>query len=195
MRKIAIFVTVFIFAYLYIGNSAFAAKQSKNSKGKNSKTEQVASESAYKKMTGRDSLQMNGVFNVIAKGDTFYVEIPVNLLGRKFLVVNRMQQVQQELNVAGINKGIVYQNQTISFNLEDKFKNVTIRQNRKSPEFSENDAIGSSVKDNYIDPILARIKIETISPDSQSVIIRINELFNGTDNCINDVFAKINLLF
>lgn len=193
MRKIAIFVTVFIFAYLYIGNSAFAAKQSKNSKGKNSKTEQVASESAYKKMTGRDSLQMNGVFNVIAKGDTFYVEIPVNLLGRKFLVVNRMQQVQQELNVAGINKGIVYQNQTISFNLEDKFKNVTIRQNRKSPEFSENDAIGSSVKDNYIDPILARIKIETISPDSQSVIIRINELFNGTDNCINDVFAKINL--
>jgi hypothetical protein len=193
MRKIAIFVSVFIFAYLYIGNSAFAAKQRKNDKGKNSKTEQVASESAYKKMTGRDSLQMNGVFNVIAKGDTFYVEIPVNLLGRKFLVVNRMQQVQHELNVAGINKGIVYQNQTISFNLEDKFKNVTIRQNRKSPEFSENDAIGSSVKDNYIDPILARIKIETISPDSQSVIIRINELFNGADNCINDVFAKINL--
>ena len=193
MRKISIFITVFIFAYLYVGNSAFAAKQSKNSKGKNSKTEQVVKESAYKKMTGRDSLQMNGVFNVIAKGDTFYVEIPVNLLGRKFLVVNRMQQVQQELNVAGINKGIVYQNQTISFNVEDKFKNVTIRQNRKSPEFSENDAIGSSVKDNYIDPILARIKIETISPDSQSVIIRINELFNGTDNCINDVFAKINL--
>ena len=193
MRKILIFASIFAFAFLFINESAFAAKQNGKSSRKKSKTEEVVKESAYKKMTGRDSLQMNGVVNVIAKGDTFYVEIPTNLLGRKFLVVNRMQKVQQELNVAGINKGIVYQNQIISFEKEDDFKNLTIRQSRRTPEFSENDAIVSSVKDNYINPILARMKIETLSPDSQSVVIKINELFNGTDNCINDVYAKINL--
>ena len=193
MRKILIFASIFAFAYLYINESAFAAKQDKKNSRKKSKTEEVVKESDYKKMTGRDSLEMNGVVNVIAKGDTFYIEIPVDLFGRKFLVVNRMQKVQQELNVAGINKGVVYQNQTISFEKEDNFKSVTIRQQRKSPEFSENDAISTSVKDNYINPILARIKVEAVSPDSQSVIIKINDLFNGTDNCINDVFAKINL--
>ncbi|MBR5241207.1 MAG: zinc-dependent metalloprotease, partial [Muribaculaceae bacterium] len=193
MKKILIFASIFAFAYLFTNESAFAAKQEKKSSRKNSKTEAVVKESAYKKMTGRDSLSMSGVVNVIAKGDTFYIEIPTNLFGRNFLVVNRMQKVQQELNVAGINKGIVYQNQIISFEKEDEFKNVTIRQYRKPLEFSENDAIGSSVKDNYINPILARIKVEAVSPDSQSVVIKINDLFNGTDNCINDVFAKINL--
>ena len=137
-----------------MGESAFAAKQEKKSNRKNSKIEAVEKESAYKQMTGRDSLEMSGVVNVIAKGDTFYIEIPTNLIGRNFLVVNRMQKVQQELNVAGINKGIVYQNQIISFENEDNFKNVTIRQYRKPLEFSENDAIVSSVKDNYINPIL-----------------------------------------
>ena len=181
MRKLFLFVVITTFAYLYIGGSAFAAKSEKKNSRKKSKTEEVQKESAYKKITGRDSLVMNGVVNVIAKGDTFYLEIPVDLLGRQFLVVNRMQQVQRELNVAGINKGIVYQNQIISFENEDNFKNVTIRQYRKPLEFPENDAIVSSVKDNYINPILARIKVETLSPDSQSVIIKINDLFNALD--------------
>ena len=154
MRKILIFASIFASAYLFMGESAFAAKQEKKSNRKNSKIEAVEKESAYKQMTGRDSLEMSGVVNVIAKGDTFYIEIPTNLIGRNFLVVNRMQKVQQELNVAGINKGIVYQNQIISFENEDNFKNVTIRQYRKPLEFPENDAIVSSVKDNYINPIL-----------------------------------------
>ncbi|MBO5719925.1 MAG: zinc-dependent metalloprotease [Bacteroidales bacterium] len=193
MRKLFLFVVITTFAYLYIGGSAFAAKSEKKNSRKKSKTEEVQKESAYKKITGRDSLVMNGVVNVIAKGDTFYLEIPVDLLGRQFLVVNRMQQVQRELNVAGINKGIAYQNQTISFEKDDKFKNVTIRQERTTPEVSNKDAVNKSVKDNYINPIIARIKIESLSPDSQSVIIKVNDLFNGTDNCINDVYAKINL--
>ncbi len=193
MRKLLIFVVIFACAYLFINESAFATKRDKKIGRKKSNIEETTKDSPYKKMTGRDSLQMSGVVNVIAKGDTFYIEIPVNLFGRKFLVVNRMQQVQQELNIAGINKGIAYQNQTITFESDDKLKNITIRQDRKIPEFSENDAISQSVKDNYIDPILARIKVETVSPDSQSVVIRINDLFNGTDNCINDVYGKINL--
>ena len=193
MRNLLNFVVIFAFAYLFINETAFAAVTTKKINRKKAKTEEVVKESEYKKMTGRDSLNMAGVVNVIAKGDTFYIEIPKKLFSRQFLVVNRMQQVQQELNVAGINKGIVYQNQIITFDSEDNLKNVTIRQTRKSPEFSENDAISQSVKDNYIDPILARIKVETVSPDSQSVVIKINDLFNGTDNCINDVYGKINL--
>ena len=117
MRKLLIFVVIFACAYLFINESAFATKSDKKIGRKKSNIEETPKDSPYKKMTGRDSLQMSGVVNVIAKGDTFYIEIPVNLFGRKFLVVNRMQQVQQELNIAGINKGIAYQNQTITFEM------------------------------------------------------------------------------
>lgn len=193
MRKILYFAVVLLFAYLYIDAPVFAAKNGKRGAGKKNKTEEVKKESEYKKLTGRDSLSIDGVVNVICKTDTFYIEIPVNLLGRDFLITNRMQQVQHELNAAGINKGIVYQNQTLRFYLDDDYKNVTIRQKRRNPEVPADDAIKSSVDNNYINPILSRIKVEALSPDTQSVVIKVNDLFNGTDNCINDVFRHINL--
>ena len=37
--------------------------------------------STYKRLTGRDSVEMKGVFNVIKKGDTIYYEIPTKLMG------------------------------------------------------------------------------------------------------------------
>ena len=53
--------------------------------------------SPYKRMTGRDSVAMAGVMNVIHKGDTFYLELPVKYLGRPFLVSNKLQRVPKEL--------------------------------------------------------------------------------------------------
>ena len=67
------------------------------------------SDSIYTKITGKERFECKSVVNVITKGDTFYVEMPVELMGREFLVTNRLQKVQQELNDAGVNKGIVYQ--------------------------------------------------------------------------------------
>ena len=150
-------------------------------------------DSAYIKLTGRNTLETKDRINVISKLDTFFVEMPVELLGREFLVTNRLQKVQEELNEVGVNKGIVYQNQTLTFEVDEAFKNVTIRQQRMTPEVPAEHAIKTSVADNYVNPIMARIKVSAVSPGKESVIFKVNDLFNGSNNCVNDLFNNINL--
>lgn len=162
----------------------------KKNKKKAQKEVQV---SDYKKLTGRDSVDFHGVMNVVKKEDSFYLEIPTALMGREFLVTNRLQRVPKELNEAGVNKGINYENQTIRFEWNKADKKVVIRQQRNTPEYPEGNAIGASVRDNYIDPILASLKVEALSSDSASVLVKVNDLFNGKQNCLNDVFNLINL--
>ena len=179
-------------------------KTSKESKGKHRKflffkrkskkaeDEKPAPPSAYKQLTGRDSLAMSGVMNVISKGDTVYLELPVNLLGKPFLVSNKLQQVPAELNEASANKGINYANQMVRFEWDKKEKTVKMRQQRVTPEVPENSYRARSVADNYLDPIIASMKVEGVSPDSASVIFKVSDFFNGKKNVLNDVFNDIN---
>lgn len=149
--------------------------------------------SEYKKLTGRDSVEIKGVANIIKKDGNYYLEFPVRLTGRAFLVTNRLQKVPEELNEAGVNKGINYENQVITFEWCKEEKKLRIRQQRLTPEVNGTDAIAPSVSDNYINPLIAALKIETIAPDSSSVIVKIDDLFNGKQTSINDVFNNINL--
>lgn len=158
---------------------------------KKNKTEKPIS--TYKRLTGRDSVEMHGVFNVIKKGDTIYYEIPTKLMGREFLVVNRLQRVPSELNESGVNKGINYENQTVRFEWVKRQKRLIVRQQRITPEVPSSAAMAGSVKDNYIDPILANLKIEGMASDSSTVIVKVNDLYNGKENFLNDVFNNINL--
>lgn len=158
---------------------------------KKKKTEKPIS--TYKRLTGRDSVEMHGVFNVIKKGDTIYYEIPTKLMGREFLVVNRLQRVPSELNESGVNKGINYENQTVRFEWDKRQKRLIVRQQRITPEVPTSAAMAGSVKDNYIDPILANLKIEGMASDSSTVIVKVNDLYNGKENFLNDVFNNINL--
>lgn len=159
------------------------------------KTEQKdsVSESAYKKFTGRDSVNLKGVAGIIKKDGNFYLEFPTRLLGRKFLVTNRLQRVPSELNEAGVNKGINYENQVVTFEWLQAEKKLCIRQQRLTPEVNPDDAMAASVSDNYINPLIASLKIETVAPDSSTVIVKIDDLFNGKQTAINDVFNNINL--
>ena len=117
---------------------------------------------------------MHGVFNVIKKGDTIYYEIPTKLMGREFLVVNRLQRVPSELNESGVNKGINYENQTVRFEWDKRQKRLIVRQQRITPEVPSSAAMAGSVKDNYIDPILANLKIEGMASDSSTVIVKLS---------------------
>lgn len=192
--------TAFLVPVFFFGTTCVPADANARSwfgwlkkKNKKEKVETPPAESPYKKLTGRDSVEMKGVMNVIQKGDTVYLEIPVKHMGRQFLVSNKLQQVPMELNEAGVNKGINYENQTIRFEWDQKAKKVMIRQQRLTPESPNGSAIRRSVEDNYIDPLIAAIKVEQTPKDSSTVIIKANELFNGKSNCLNDVFNLINL--
>ena len=162
-------------------------------KKKKKKVEQAAPVSDYKRLTGRDSVAWQGVMNVVAKGDTIYLEIPASLLGRSFLVTNRLQKVPHELNESGVNKGVNYESQVVSFHWDKKRKRVDIRQQRNTPEIDRNDDMAVAIDDNYINPILCSLKAEAAPKDSASVVVKVNNLFNGRDNCLNDVFNGINI--
>lgn len=197
--------SVLLVAMLSMGaSSAFAddaATKSDNKKSKKgflffkkkSKDETPAPVSPYKTMTGRDSLAMSGVMNVIQKEDTVYLELPTRLLGKQFLVSNKLQQVPFELNESSVNKGINYANQVVRFEWDKKGKAVKIYQQRLTPEVPEGSRLARSVADNYIDPIIASLKIECVAPDSSSVIFKVSDFFNGKKSVLNDVFNDINI--
>ncbi len=158
---------------------------------KKKKVEQPVSD--YKKITGKDSVEVKGVMNVVRKGDDFYLEIPAQMMGRVFLVSNKLQRVPMELNDAGVNKGINYENQCIRFEWDKARKTVFVRQQRNTPEVSQGDAMAVSVADNYIDPLIASLKVEAVGANDKTVLVKVNELFDGKKNCLNDVFNLINL--
>ena len=158
---------------------------------KKKKVEQPVSD--YKKITGKDSVEVKGVMNVVKKGDDFYLEIPTSLMGRVFLVSNKLQRVPMELNDAGVNKGINYENQCIRFEWDKARKTVFVRQQRNTPEVDQADAMAVSVADNYIDPLIASLKVEAVGAGDKTVLVKVNDLFDGKKNCINDVFNLINL--
>ncbi len=160
---------------------------------KKAKKEVQEKPSEYKKLTGRDSVEMQGVMNVIQKGDSILLELPVKLMGRSFLVHNKLLQVPEELNEANANKGVNYESQMVGFEWDQKRNNVVMRQQRVKPTVKPKEVIAQSVADNYIDPVLATLKVQAVAPDSSTVIINVSDLLNGKKNTLNDVFNELNI--
>ncbi len=109
------------------------------------------------------------------------------------LVVNKLQRVPAELNEAGVNRGTNYENQMIRFELDKSANKLLIRQSRPLPISPSEDAISQSVKDNYISPLIAGFKVEAYNNDSTSILIKVNDIYDGTETSINNVFTNINL--
>ena len=160
---------------------------------KKAKTEKTEPTSKYKQLTSRDSVKMEGVMNAVKKGDSIYLELPVKLLGKPFLVNNKLQQVPVELGEASANKGINYESMMVRFEWNEDTRKVVVREQRVRPEVPAKAAIAASVADNYIDPVIATLPVSTIAPDSTTILFAVNDLFNGKKNILNDVFNEINI--
>lgn len=162
-------------------------------KKKSTVTDTVPSLSVYEKLTGDGALVRRGMFNVYRKKNDYYFEIPVRLLGRDMLVVNKLQRVPAELNEAGVNRGTNYENQMVRMEWDKAAGKLLVRQSRPLPLSPEADAISRSVRDNYISPLIAGFRIEAFSPDSTAMVIKVNSIYDGTETSINNVFTNINL--
>lgn len=163
----------------------------KKKKKKTPEQEEKAKTDYEKLMEG--STVTKGMFNVLQKENDYYFEIPVALLNRDLLVVNKLQRVPSELNEAGVNRGVNYENQMLSIEWDKSNKKLMFRQKRPLPLVSTEDAIYQSVKDNFISPFIAAFKIEAVNADSTAVAIKINDIYNGTETSVNNVFTNINL--
>ena len=176
-------------------NRSFLFFGKKKNKKKAAEADTTAKKSEYEELTSADSNVISeGLFKVIRnkKGD-YYFEIPRELIGRDMLIINKFVRVPSELNDAGVNRGINYANQMIKFDLSDDLKKVIVRQSRPLPDVPTQDAIARSVRDNYISPVIYSFKAESYNPDSTTVVIKANDMFNGQHTAFNNVFSDINI--
>lgn len=174
-------------------NTSTEAKVFPWKKNKKKETTEEVSKTDFEKIASESNLVSRGMFNVYAQDGKYYFEIPVSLLQRDMLVVNKLQRVPFELNDAGVNHGTNYETQMIRFEWNKEEKKIRVRQSRPLPESPENDAITRSVRDNFISPLIADFKLEACNADSTSVIIQINDIYDGSETSINNVFDNINL--
>ena len=162
-----------------------------NKKKKKPVAEKTVSE--YEKITGSDSTVMKGMFNVFNKDGKYYFEIPQSMLDKDMLVLNRLTRVPAELNDAGVNRGINYENQMVRFSLSGDKKKIVLRQQRPLPQSPVGDAITRAVADNFISPIIATFDVKTFNNDSTTAIIEVTDLYNGKETSVNNVFSNINI--
>ena len=174
-------------------NASTEAKVFPWKKNKKKETTEKVSKTDFEKIASESNLVSRGMFNVYAQDGKYYFEIPVSLLQRDMLVVNKLQRVPFELNDAGVNRGTNYETQMIRFEWNKEEKKIRVRQSRPLPESPENDAITRSVRDNFISPLIADFKLEACNTDSTAVIIQINDIYDGSETSINNVFDNINL--
>lgn len=146
----------------------------------------------YEKIVSGSKLS-KGIFTVVKKNKDYYFDISRSILNKDLLVVNKLQRVPAELNEAGVNRGVNYENQMIRLEWDKTNNTILIRQQRPLPIVSKNDAIYKSVKDNFISPLIASLKVDAIKSDSTSLIVKVNDLFDGTETSLNNVFTNINL--
>lgn len=169
-------------------------KKDKKKGKKSKKKEKVeeSSKSSYDDLLAK-SAHIGGMFNAFRSGNDFYFEVPFYLLNRDLLVVNKLQRVPSELNDAGVNRGVNYEHKMIRFELNEATDRLMVRESRPLPLSPKDDAITKSVENNYISPLIASFKIETYNNDTTSAVFKINDIYDGTETSINNVFTNINL--
>ncbi|MDO5663969.1 MAG: zinc-dependent metalloprotease [Bacteroidia bacterium] len=158
----------------------------------NNKKDSIASQNKYKYLVDSVSCK-TGLFPLYQDKSDYYFEISDSLLNRDFLIVNRILKVPYELNEQGLNKGINYENTLIRFELNKASDKLFIRNIRPKPQYPEDDFIALSVHDNFISPLMGSLKVEGYSPDSSSVIVKVNDLYNGSFTFFNNLFKSISI--
>ena len=164
------------------------------------KTPKKAEQDTTKKNTLKDyktllknAKTLNGVFKIHQVETDYYFEIPLKLMDKDFLLVNKISSVPLAINEAGVNKGMNYENKVIRFYPNKQAKTIWVKTIVPQVESPAGDAITQSVKDNFVGSVIETFKIEAYSPDSSAVVIKVNKVFDGTEKSFNDVFTNIGL--
>lgn len=133
-----------------------------------------------------------GLFTIHRVKEKIYFEIPNEVLSKDLLLVNKISSVPAQINNAGVNKGINYENKLIRIYKDTKNKKIWAK--TFDPEISVNkkDNIAKSVRDNYSESIIEGFEIKAFGKDSTAVI-QVNDVFNGTSKSFNNLFDNIGM--
>lgn len=148
----------------------------------------------FKEIINSKAIQDSGLFIVYKIDKNYYFNIPFNMLNRDYLVVNKFSKVSSRINEIGINKGINYENQVISFDLNIDSTKLYILNRLPYVEVKEDQNVAQSVKDNYISSLMDYLTVECLNADSSGIIVKINKILDGTNTTINNVFSFLYII-
>ena len=140
----------------------------------------------------KGAVTKNGLFKIHTIKDKIYFEIPNEVLGKDLLIVNKISSVPAQINNAGINKGINYENKLIRFYKDVKNNKVWAKTFDPKISVNQKDNIALSVRDNYVESIIEGFEIKTYGKDS-AVVVQVNNVFNGTSKSFNNLFDNIGM--
>ncbi|MEG1737209.1 MAG: zinc-dependent metalloprotease [Odoribacter sp.] len=135
----------------------------------------------------------DGMFRIHQVENDWYFEISDSLMGRDFLLVNKVSGVPYELNDAGLNKGMAYEDKLIRFRKDAVLNKVWVTTWNPRVSVPDGDAIARSVKDNYREAVIEQFEIEAFNVDSTAVLIKMNKVFDGSEKSFNDLYNSISL--
>ena len=140
----------------------------------------------------KDAVTKNGLFKIHTIKEKIYFEIPNEVLGKDLLIVNKISSVPAQINNAGINKGMNYENKLIRFYKDVKNNKVWAKTFDPKISVNKKDNIALSVRDNYVESIIEGFEIKTYGKDS-AVVVQVNNVFNGTSKSFNNLFDNIGM--
>lgn len=191
MRKNGIILAVGLFLMTFTATSevyAWGFRKSKTPKADSTVTKPSRYDELTKKAKSRE-----GLFRIHQIETDWYFEIPDSLMNRDLLIVNKVSGVPYELNDAGLNKGMAYEDKLIRFHKDIVQKKVWVTTWNPRVSVPEGDAIARSVKDNYREAVIEQFPIEAFNSDSTTVLIKVNKVFDGSEKSFNDLYNSISL--
>ena len=189
-----------LLAVLLFQSMAVFSQDKKSKKKDTAKTENEAKKdsTASKGNTAayndfiKDAVTKNGLFKIHTIKEKIYFEIPNEVLGKDLLIVNKISSVPAQINNAGINKGMNYENKLIRFYKDEKNNKVWAKTFDPKISVNKKDNIARSVRDNYVESIIEGFEIKTYGKDS-AVVVQVNNVFNGTSKSFNNLFDNIGM--
>ena len=140
----------------------------------------------------KGAVTKDGLFKIHTIKEKIYFEIPNEVLGKDLLIVNKISSVPAQINNAGINKGMNYENKLIRFYKDEKNNKVWAKSFDPQISVNKKDNIARSVRDNYVESIIEGFEIKTYGKDS-AVVVQVNNVFNGTSKSFNNLFDNIGM--
>jgi hypothetical protein len=120
----------------------------------------------------KDSFEKDeGLFNVYKDKNTYYYEIPDDVLGREMLMVSRIARTATGINYGGMRNN----NQVLRWEKRDD--KILLRRVSFSNTASDTLPIYEAVRNSNFEPILATFDIKALNPDSTGSVIDVTSLF------------------
>ena len=120
----------------------------------------------------KDSFEKDeGMFNIYKDDDTYYYEIPDDLLDREMLMVSRIARTADGINYGGM------KNNTQVLRWQKRGEKILLRRVSFSNTASDTLPVYEAVRNSNFEPILATFDIAAINEDSTGSVIDVTSLF------------------